>query len=98
MVTFTSTLDTHTTGLAVDYAARQAREMARAAAEANGVCTSPILRAVHDREAGVPHLVPIPCGSTRESKCKGCADKARRLRMHQCREGWHRDDEPELPP
>jgi hypothetical protein len=98
MVTFTSTLDTRTTGLTVDDAARQARELARAAAEANGVCTSPIVRAVHDRETGVTHLVPIPCGSTRENKCKGCADKARRLRMHQCREGWHRDDEPELPP
>jgi hypothetical protein len=98
MVTFTSDLDTRTAGLHVDDAARQARDLARAAAEANGVCTSPIVRAVHDRETGVTHLVPIPCGSTRESKCKGCADKARRLRMHQCREGWHRDDEPELQP
>lgn len=98
MVTFRTSLDTHSAGFGVDDAARQAREMARAAAEANGVCTSPIVRAVHDRETGVTHLVPIPCGSTRENKCKGCADKARRLRMHQCREGWHRDDEPELTP
>ncbi|MFD6443624.1 replication initiator [Promicromonospora sp. NPDC060204] len=95
MVSFRTDLDTRTGGLSVDDAARAARDMARASAEANGVCTSPIVRAVHDRETGTTQLVPIPCGSTRESKCKGCADKARRLRMHQCREGWHRDDEPE---
>jgi hypothetical protein len=98
MVSFRTNLDTHANGLAVDDAARAARDLARAAAEANGVCTSPVVRSVFDRETGVTHMVPIPCGSTRESKCKPCADKARRLRMHQCREGWHRDDEPELPP
>lgn len=98
MVSFRTDLDTHATGLAADEAARAARDLARAGAEANGVCTSPIVRAVYDRQTGVTHLVPIPCGSTRESRCKACADKARRLRMHQCREGWHRDDEPDLPP
>ncbi|PUB28601.1 hypothetical protein C8K30_10317 [Promicromonospora sp. AC04] len=98
MVSFRTDLDTHTTGLDVDDAARAARDLARAGAEANGVCTSPVVRSVFDRETGVTHLVPIPCGSTRESKCKACADKARRLRMHQCREGWHRDAEPDLPP
>ena len=35
--------------------------------------------------------MPIPCGSTREAVCPPCADKARGLRMQQCREGWHRD-------
>ncbi|MFI9488049.1 replication initiator [Promicromonospora sp. NPDC052451] len=98
MVSFRTTLDTHAVGLDVEDAARQARDLARAGAEANGVCTSPVVRSVFDRETGVTHLVPIPCGSTRESKCKACAEKARRLRMHQCREGWHRDDEPDLPP
>jgi hypothetical protein len=39
-------------------------------------------------------LVVIPCGSTQASKCRSCADKARRLRMAQCREGWHLEDEP----
>ena len=29
--------------------------------------------------------------------CPSCADKARRLRMHQCREGWHLTDEPPHP-
>lgn len=97
MVAFRTDLDTHANGLAADDAARAARDLARAGAEANGVCTSPVVRSVFDRETGVTHLVPIPCGSTRESKCKACADKARRLRMHQCREGWHRDDEPDQP-
>ena len=39
--------------------------------------------------------VAIPCGSTRESVCPPCADKARVLRMQQCAEGWHRDHEPD---
>jgi hypothetical protein len=29
-----------------------------------------------------------------EERCRPCADKARRLRMAQCREGWHLDAEP----
>ncbi|MGL5860410.1 MAG: replication initiator, partial [Phycicoccus sp.] len=44
---------------------------------------------VHDRNMGGVSVVPIPCGSTRSTRCPSCADKARRLRMHQCREGWH---------
>ena len=40
-------------------------------------------------------LIPTPCGATRESKCPPCAQKNRRLRMQQCREGWHLDEEPE---
>jgi hypothetical protein len=43
-------------------------------------------------------LVPIWCGSTREDRCPACADRARRLRMQQCREGWHLDTEPEWQP
>ncbi|MGH8882147.1 MAG: replication initiator, partial [Stackebrandtia sp.] len=39
-------------------------------------------------------VVPVPCGSTREDQCRPCADKARRLRMVQCREGWHLEAEP----
>ena len=31
----------------------------------------------------------------RESQCPPCAQKNRRLRMQQCREGWHLDAEPE---
>lgn len=72
-------------------------DMAAAAAEAVGVCLRPILRTVTDRATGEVTAVPIPCGSTRASICPSCADKARRLRMQQCREGWHLTDDP-IPP
>ena len=39
-------------------------------------------------------IVPVPCGSTRENQCRPCAEKTRRLRMTQCRQGWHLEDEP----
>ncbi|WP_432509334.1 replication initiator [Kineococcus auxinigenes] len=69
-------------------------EMALTLAESAGVCVRPLLRKVTDRATGDVTCVPIPCGSTRESKCPACAAKAWRLRMHQCREGWHRTDDP----
>ena len=69
-------------------------DMAVAVAEAVGVCVRPILRTVTDRATGETTAVPIPCGSTRSSVCPSCADKARRLRIHQCREGWHLTTEP----
>jgi len=65
-------------------------DMAVLAAESAGVCIRPHVRAVTDRATGQSVSVPIPCGSTREAVCSPCATKARRLRMHQCREGWHR--------
>lgn len=69
--------------------------MARELAVAEGVCVHPQLRTVLDKVTGVEEIVAIPCGSTRESKCPACAKKAQRLRMQQCAEGWHRDDEPD---
>ena len=62
------------------------------AAEAAGVCVRPHVRTVTDLATGETVSVPIPCGSTREAVCRPCAVKARRLRIHQCREGWHRTD------
>jgi Replication initiator protein, pSAM2 len=47
-----------------------------------------------DTATGRVDVVPVPCGSTREDQCRPCADKARRLRMVQCREGWHLEAEP----
>lgn len=73
-------------------------DMATAAAESVGVCVRPMLRTVTDRATGDVTAVPIACGSTRASVCPTCADKARRLRMHQCREGWHLTDDPLPPP
>jgi hypothetical protein len=68
-----------------------ARELAASAR----VCGRPMLRRVHDRHTGGEDLVPIPCGSTRESVCPACARKARIIRMQQCAEGWHLTEEPE---
>ncbi|GAA6527963.1 replication initiator [Intrasporangium sp. DVR] len=65
-----------------------------AVAESAGVCVRPILRTVTDRATDAVTAVPIPCGSTRSSVCPSCADKARRLRIHQCREGWHLTTDP----
>lgn len=36
--------------------------------------------------------MPKPFGAIRDSKCPSCAQKNRRLRMQQRREGWHLDD------
>jgi hypothetical protein len=47
-----------------------------------------------DTTTGRIDIVPVPCGSTRQDQCRPCAEKARRLRMVQCREGWHLDAEP----
>jgi hypothetical protein len=70
----------------------------RELAEANGVCVRPIVHEVYDSETGHTHLVPTPCGATRATKCAPCAQKNRLLRMQQCREGWHLEEEPEVAP
>ena len=72
--------------------------MAREVAAAHGVCGRPLIRRVLDRDTGTDTQVAIPCGSTRERVCPSCAAKARRLRIQQCAEGWHRDTEPETAP
>ena len=72
--------------------------MAREVAAAHGVCGRPLIRRVLDRDTGTDTQVAIPCGSTRERACPSCAAKARRLRIQQCAEGWHRDTEPETAP
>jgi hypothetical protein len=66
-------------------------------AEANGVCIRPVVHEVYDTVTGHTQLVPTPCGATRDSKCPPCARKNRILRMQQCREGWHLEEEPEDP-
>src|SRR5512139_4188857 len=59
-----------------------------------GVCVRPVLRRVTDRQTGAVEEVTLPCGSTRGSVCEPCAAKARRLRMQQCAEGWHLEEDP----
>lgn len=72
-------------------------ETLRQVAVDQGVCCRPLMRQVTDRATRDTTTVPIPCGSTRSAICPACAAKAARLRMTQCREGWHLDDEPPTP-
>jgi hypothetical protein len=72
-------------------------EMAHQLAVEQNVCVRPLIRRVIDQQTGTESKVAIPCGSTREDVCPSCADKARRLRIQQCTEGWHRTDEPDQP-
>src|SRR4051794_11238961 len=60
-----------------------------------GVCVRPVMHEVYDTVTRSTQLIPTPCGATRDSKCPPCAQKNRRLRMQQCREGWHLDREPQ---
>lgn len=70
-------------------------EMAQAAALSDGVCIRPLVRTVTDRTTDDTTRVLIRCGSTRESQCPPCAERARKLRAHQCLAGWHEMVEPE---
>jgi hypothetical protein len=69
-------------------------DVARVLAEQHGVCIRPLAMRRIDTTTGRIDIVPVPCGSTREDQCPPCADKARRLRMTQCRQGWHLETEP----
>ncbi|MCA1709710.1 MAG: hypothetical protein LC808_43115 [Actinobacteria bacterium] len=69
-------------------------DVAVALAEQHGVCIRPLAMRRIDTTTGRVDIMPVPCGSTREDQCPPCADKARRLRMVQCRQGWHLDTEP----
>jgi hypothetical protein len=103
----TSTQPTTTEPAAVDQAnmtrAQRAAlaltsDVAESLAEQHGVCIRPLPRRRIDTITGRVDVVPVPCGSTREDQCRPCADKARRLRAVQCREGWHLEDEPVTEP
>jgi hypothetical protein len=76
---------------------RLAPGLIREGAVQAGVCVRPVVRELLDTATGESTRVAIPCGSTLASKCPTCADKARRLRIQQCREGWHLEDEPDRP-
>jgi hypothetical protein len=73
-------------------------DLVHEAAIAQGVCARPVISKVTDLDTGEVRVVPIWCGTTREDRCPACAERARRLRMQQCREGWHLDTEPEFGP
>lgn len=59
-----------------------------------GVCLRPISLRRTDLGTGQTEVIDLPCGATRDDKCPACAQRARRLRKAQIRDGWHRTDEP----
>jgi hypothetical protein len=69
-------------------------DVARQLAEEHGVCVRPMALRRIDTTTGKVDVVPVPCGARRKDVCRPCAEKWRRLRMVQCREGWHLDEEP----
>jgi len=69
-------------------------EVAQRLAEDNGVCVRPLAMRRIDMTTGRVDVVATPCKSTREDQCRPCAEKARRERMVQAREGWHLEVEP----
>jgi hypothetical protein len=58
------------------------------------VCIRPVVLRRTDLGSGATEVIDLPCGATREDKCPSCAERAKRLRQVQIREGWHRTDEP----
>jgi hypothetical protein len=74
------------------------RDVIRAAAVDHGVCIRPIPVRRVDLVTGEATMVDLPCGATLAVKCPSCAERARRLRIAQCREGWHLESEPVLDP
>ena len=75
-----------------------ARDVARTVAENNGVCVRPVPVKRVDLATGEAEVIDVPCGHTLASVCPSCAERKRRLRMAQCREGWHLAEEPDLDP
>jgi Replication initiator protein, pSAM2 len=71
-----------------------ARDVLTALAEEAGVCVRPLAIRRTDLDTGVTEFVDVPCGARLASKCKPCAERNRRLRRQQIREGWHLEDEP----
>jgi len=66
-------------------------------AESLGVCVRPVMRRRTDTQTGDVEVVPIRCNATEARKCPSCAQRNRWLRISQCHEGWHLDEEPEDP-
>lgn len=71
----------------------RSRESLRLLAERSGVCVRPLAIRRTDGETGQTEVVEIPCGAR-----KPCAERNRRDRLAQIRDGWHLDAEPEITP
>ena len=79
-------------------AAPLARQVVREVAAEHGACLRPVQLRRTDTVTGEVEQVMKPCGATLASVCPPCAERARLLRIIQCREGWHLEDEPDPGP
>ncbi|WP_328466322.1 replication initiation protein [Actinoplanes sp. NBC_00393] len=79
-------------------AAASRQEALRGLAERHGVCVRPLALRRTDTVTGLTEVVEVPCGARLAAKCKPCAERNRRLRIQQIREGWHLADEPAVRP
>jgi hypothetical protein len=75
-----------------------ARSAIRDLTLAAGGCIRPVQMRRTSTATGEADYQMIPCGSTLETVCPSCAERARSLRMEQCRAGWHLEDEPDPAP
>jgi hypothetical protein len=75
-----------------------ARDVVRTLAVEQGGCIRPVQLRRTDISTGQVDQVLVPCGHTLASVCPACAERARKLRAAQCREGWHLDTEPVITP
>ena len=71
-----------------------ARDLVKAVAIDHGVCIRPVAMRRTDLTTGESQIVNMPCGHTLASVCPPCAERKRKLRATQCREGWHLEEEP----
>src|SRR5215472_12428869 len=65
---------------------------------AAGGCIRPVQMRRTNTLTGERDYQMISCGSTLESACRSCAERAKSLRAEQCRDGWHLEDEPDPTP
>jgi hypothetical protein len=75
-----------------------AREVVKDLAVEHGACIRPIQLRRTNLDTGEVDTVLVPCGNTLASVCPACAERARTLRVAQCGEGWHLEDEPTITP
>jgi hypothetical protein len=61
-----------------------AADVLRDVAIENGACIRPVQLRRTDPETGQSQTVLVPCGSTLDSVCPPCAERAKTLRAAQC--------------
>jgi hypothetical protein len=59
-----------------------------------GICLHPLVLRRTDIVTGETEILEVPCGARLASRCAPCAERNRRLRIQQIRDGWHLNEEP----